>query len=319
VCVCAVGTIDVLEHSNPAEAALRMDAICPAPQHAHLATLLPEMWDIRLTTLGPVACVLWWGNRFRTGHILEWTLRAEPALWVHTISLATKHPNRAVRVPEVRHGGHHCEIAHVRPRTMDVHIVPLSAKSAVHILAIGIAAMLAQCATWLPVVGGRWLVVKVARSCLRRGSALRAGHPSVGEVSAEAALAMNPIRPATQLAGLAVVVPIVGHVGILREVAAARWTWHGAEVATAAQAALDVLAVTIATELAHLTGGVPEGADADRLVIEVTLAACLGARLRGLRLCKRHGAHVEEAEESEALCGANHASKVTHESKSLLV
>merc|ERR1740121_119950 len=145
-----------------------------------------------------------------------------------------------------------------------------------NMLAVGIAAMHAQKALGIPIIGRLGFIVERAGGSLGRSGPFGAGHPGVGEVTAEAALGMHPIRPATKLAKLARSVPVIGHEGFCGESATTRWAWHADEVATAAEATLHVLAIAIATELAQLTGRVPIKTNVDRFVVELAAATNAG-------------------------------------------
>merc|ERR1740121_1983345 len=145
-----------------------------------------------------------------------------------------------------------------------------------NMLAVGIAAMHAQKALGIPIIGRLGFIVERAGGSLGRSGPFGAGHPGVGEVTAEAALGMDPIRPATKLAKLARSVPVIGHEGFCGESATARWAWHADEVATAAEATLHVLAIAIATELAQLAGRVPIKTNVDRFVVELTAGTNAG-------------------------------------------
>lgn len=287
--ICVVWAGDVPEDTLAAEAALCMNAICPATQHSHLASLIPEVRNIWLSALGPMASVR--GNRdlHWAGHILKGAFRTKTALWIHTIGLATKHPFRAVWIPIVRHSGNDCELADMRSWTMDVMIVSSSTEAAMYVLTVGVTTMLAHVATGIPEIWCLWLGVESTRCCWRCRCAFRTCHPGKWIVPAETALGMNPIRPTPQRAGHAVVVPVVWHIRIVRKVTAARRTWHRAEVAASAHTTLDVPAITIAAKHTHLTIGVPERSDTDWLIVKLAPTSNLSARPGRVGLCPCHG------------------------------
>lgn len=90
-----------------------MKAIRPAANLTHRASLIPEVRHRWLTALRPSALVLRGCCRLWAWHCLKGALGAEAALWVHTVSLATQAPIRAIRVPEIWHRWDDLELAHM--------------------------------------------------------------------------------------------------------------------------------------------------------------------------------------------------------------
>lgn len=214
---------------------------------------------------------MWRRFRLRAWHGLEWPGAAEATLLADTIGLAAHPPLATIGIPEVRHRWCLLEPTHMRARTMDIREATATAPAAMHMLPIGVATMLAQDASGIPIIRRlrlnhegtgylRWLL-----------SILWAWDSCEGEVAAEAALDMDPICPATKPSDLALCVPIVGDVRVVWELAAARWARNAHEVPTTAETALHMLPITVTTEVAHLASRIPEMAGTGRLVVELTL------------------------------------------------
>lgn len=123
--------------------------------------------------------------------------------------------------------------------------------------AIGIAAMLAHGAAGIHVVSGFRFDCKCARSDWRRRCALWAWNARKWVITAESALRMHSIRPATEHAHFTLRIPVVWDVGMLRKLATARRARNVEEVSRATEATLQVLSVSIAAEVAHLAIRIP--------------------------------------------------------------
>lgn len=86
-----------------------------------------------------------------------------------------------------------------------------------------------------------------------------------------AALGVDSVRPATELACRAIWVPIMWDGGGCRiGEARGRWARYARKALAAAEPTLHVLAVRIASAEPHHAGGVPEIIDVKGLVVEVT-------------------------------------------------
>jgi len=260
-----------------------MDAICPTTKLTHLACLIPVMPNQRLATLRPRALVCRRASGLWARHIFEGALCAESALCVHTVGIAAQHASLTLWIPEIRQARQSIELAHMRPRTMNVFKSTTPAKAALHVAAVCIATVLACITSRVPVVWSRGFVVKGTNPalCFVPNGSLRTSDPCERIVATETALRMDTIRPATELADLALGIPIVRKVGFVREAAAACWALNRGEVPSAAEATLHVLAIGIATQIALPTGRIPEVANIDGLVVEVALAPRLWQWRRG--------------------------------------
>lgn len=256
--------LDGAEIANATEAALSMLPVCPAAQHSHLATLIPEMWDEWLTPLRPDALVRNRCNRLWARDGFKRSSGTIATLWVHSVRPATEHPIPALWIPVIWSCWYHVKLAHLGTRAMNVIEATTATESAVHVLAISVAPMLPHDATGIPKILGLRLVGKVACNCFWRRCAFRARDACVREVATEATLLVHPIGPAAQHANPALRVPIIWDKGVLSEFAAAGWAWNLEEVPSATVAALQVYPVGITPEIAELAIWIPVVTNAGR-------------------------------------------------------
>lgn len=269
---------------SAAEATLFMDAICQATKLTQLAAVVPEIWHRPVSKDAPADVHP--DVRLRARHRLEGRLATEPALVVHAVGLATQHSSCASGVIEVRHCGNVRESAHLRAWAMDVLELTLATMAALHMLAIGIAAMHAQHTTRLPICWDRRRRREGARGRWGRSCAFRTPNVCVGEVAAETTLGVHAICVAADPSHLALGVPIVRDVRRLWKLAAAGRTWHRNEIAAATKTTLHMFPIGIATEPSHVACRVPEEADTHWRVVELARTTRLGTVL-GMREIKQ--------------------------------
>jgi len=259
---------DVAEHPGAAEPALRMQAVGPTSEMAHLATLVPEEGSLGLNTSCPGAAAAGRRHGARARDVLERARLAEAALGVDAIGHAAEHARLALMLPIVRHKGLVREGASVARRARDVCVAPLTAKTTPNVDAIGETTAHAFAALRIPEVRGLRLVHEGARSCGWPRHNIRACDVCVRVLTAEAALCVDAVCPAAQLPHLALVVPVVRHNRLVGEMAT-RWRARDAGVcARSTEPALNVLAIGIAPQHAHRARWIPEVTRNNRLVLE---------------------------------------------------
>jgi len=138
---------------------------------------------------------------------------------MHAICFAAQHAIFARRVPVVRHGRQNIELAHMGARAMDILEAPRATEATMHMLAIGVATMLAHVASGVPEVRGLRLDVKGALCVPSVHGSIRASDTCEWIIATEATLRMNSICPATKLSEVALHVPIIRHIGLIWEAA----------------------------------------------------------------------------------------------------
>lgn len=270
--VCRTRTSDIAINSGATEATLRMDAICPATQLAHLATLIPEMAHRWLPTLGPRALILRRLYSLGARHRLERSLCTEATLLVYSIGLAAQPPICTLWIPIIRHIRQVLELAHMRSWARDVGEAAITTETALHVLAISITSMHACVASGIPVIMSLGLIIESALCFSRVHRSLGARDTCIREISAETTLLMDSICPAPKLTHFALGVPIVRNVRLVLEAAATGRAWDADEISSAAKATLHMLSVAITTKIAHFARGIPIEAHINGLIIEIALA-----------------------------------------------
>lgn len=259
-----------------------MNAICPASQLAHLTCLVPEVGHGWLASLRPGAFVLRCMYWLRTRDCLKRAFRAEAALWMNAIGLASQHAICALWVPVERNGWQVVELAHLGTRTMDVLKAARAAEATVRMLAVGVAPMLAHVTGGIPEVPSRGLHVEGTLCCPSMHGSFWASDTCERVIAAKAALLMHSVSPTSKLSDFALGVPIIGDVGLVLETATAGRARDVDEIASATEAALDVLPIGIATEVTHLARRIPERAHIDRVAVKIAMAQCLGTAIHAI-------------------------------------
>lgn len=151
----SVWALDVCVVPSTAEATLRVHAIGETSQLPILATVIPEIRHRPMSQNAPadIHSLHWmWAK-----HLVKGRFAAEPALVVYAVSFAAEHPRVAVRLVIIWHCGNIFEGAHLRARAMDMRELALAAVPALHVLAVGVAAMHPQDTPRLPISWDKWL------------------------------------------------------------------------------------------------------------------------------------------------------------------
>jgi len=156
---------------------------------------------------------------------------------------------------------------------MDICEVASTGKAAMHMLTIRVGSMHAHSAARLPVVRRLGLHLEGASGRSGRCSSFWARNPSEREIAAEAALGVHPVRPASEHADLTASIPIVRDIGVGGKLATACRAWDGKKITTATKTTLQMLTITITSEVTHLARWVPEVAHADREIDELALSS----------------------------------------------
>mmetsp|Transcript_65878 Transcript_65878/g.214400 ORF Transcript_65878/g.214400 Transcript_65878/m.214400 type:complete len:389 (+) Transcript_65878:761-1927(+) len=236
--------------TTAAKATLLVETIRPAPEVAHRAILVPKIQCLGLKN-PECASAPRRSHRGRARHVFEWPLLTEAALLVDTVGQTTELTCRALVVPII------WDERFVHKRALLEAIV-------------------------------------FRRACIRvaplTSDNISARHICVGVVPTKAALLVDAVSPATQLAHLARAIPEVGHERLVREMAAGGRARDLGIVACSAEAALNILPICLAAHHAHLARRVPKEARGRR--VDVKRASTGGGQLRlGRRrgLCRRRG------------------------------
>jgi len=222
----------------------------------------------------------------RARHILEWPACTIPAFHMHTICIAPKGMVlAALRVPIIRHCGIRAEAAHLRRHARDVGEDTRATESAVHVDTVRIATMDAHLTGRVPKVWGLWVILEGTCRTFGGRCAFRARDARVREITTETALGVDPICPTSQLAYLAIVIPIVRNVRLVCELATAGRARHVVLVPRPAESAFKVLTICMAPNHPLSASRIPEIAHTHRLIRKLALAS-LCARVRdGWRMC----------------------------------
>mmetsp|Transcript_65876 Transcript_65876/g.214377 ORF Transcript_65876/g.214377 Transcript_65876/m.214377 type:complete len:352 (+) Transcript_65876:761-1816(+) len=236
--------------TTAAKATLLVETIRPAPEVAHRAILVPKIQCLGLKN-PECASAPRRSHRGRARHVFEWPLLTEAALLVDTVGQTTELTCRALVVPII------WDERFVHKRALLEAIV-------------------------------------FRRACIRvaplTSDNISARHICVGVVPTKAALLVDAVSPATQLAHLARAVPEVGHERLVREMAAGGRAQDLGIVSCSAEAALNILPICITAQHAHLARRVPQEARERR--VDVKLAGTDGGQVRlgrGQGLCRRRG------------------------------
>eukprot|EP00429_Kryptoperidinium_foliaceum_P015100 CAMPEP_0176036824 /NCGR_PEP_ID=MMETSP0120_2-20121206/18239_1 /TAXON_ID=160619 /ORGANISM="Kryptoperidinium foliaceum, Strain CCMP 1326" /LENGTH=401 /DNA_ID=CAMNT_0017370211 /DNA_START=253 /DNA_END=1460 /DNA_ORIENTATION=+ len=307
------GALDVVEWggvaSSPpvgrrrAEPALPVDAVGEASLHAPGATLVPIVLEPRLAP--EPARVLRHLRSHGASDVLVRPGSAEPAALVDAIGVAAKTaPGATAFIVVVRD---HRLVREGAPLHLAVDgpvLALAAAEAAAVVFAVGPAAQapVDPRAPWLPVVGHSGLVGEVALSLRRLPRILRARH---AVMAAEPTLHVRAVRPTTDLALRAVLVPIEGRLrrhhecavpprprllhlaldGPVLALAAAKAAAVVLSIGSAAQAPIDLRAMRLPIighhwligEVAQRPRGVPSGRRARHAVIAAESALGVSA------------------------------------------
>jgi len=250
-----------------------VEAVGPATELPHCASLVPIVGRLRLGTLREDAILFRWSNAAWALYILEWPLLAEAALDVNAICKAPEHAMAAPRVPEVRHEGLIREGACLRgwiSRARNIFVAALATESTPYVNSISEATVHALRALWIPEVRGPWLNLEGASNRGRGCHNIWASNAGEGVFTTKAALCVNTIGPTTQHSHLASIVPKVWDHWLVWEVATRRGTRYVGISIRPAEATSDILAIGIAPQHAHLTSRIPKVTWTDRLILKIT-------------------------------------------------
>mmetsp|Transcript_33749 Transcript_33749/g.66991 ORF Transcript_33749/g.66991 Transcript_33749/m.66991 type:complete len:332 (+) Transcript_33749:167-1162(+) len=160
---------DVLEDALAAEAAFRMQTICPTAKDTGGAAGLPVMRGRGLAVQGEHAGVLRGRDGLRARDVLERPHGAEAALHMDPVRVATEFAHAAVGIPIVRHHRLGREGADLLRGARDVLVGAHAAEAALFVHPIGETTMHPLLARRVPEVRRLRLVGEGARRALRRG------------------------------------------------------------------------------------------------------------------------------------------------------
>mmetsp|Transcript_35476 Transcript_35476/g.52834 ORF Transcript_35476/g.52834 Transcript_35476/m.52834 type:complete len:245 (+) Transcript_35476:94-828(+) len=157
----------------------------------------------------------------------------------------------------------------------------MSTESALFVDPVREATQLSICAARIPEVGsvrlvGEGALVQVGRttSCNGATNNGRARQRGRRSFPTETALDVDAIGPAAQVTKSTVHIPVVGHQGFVRKLAARGWTRNLRVIASTTEAAKGVLAISQASQSTIGAGLVPEVARKGGWKIEVTSHGC---------------------------------------------
>jgi hypothetical protein len=201
---------------------------------------------------------------------------------MNAIGLASQHAIRALWVPIERNGWQVVELADLGARTMDVLEAARATEATVHMLAVGVAPMLAHVAGGIPEVPSRGLHIEGTLCSPSMHGSFWAGDTCERIIAAKTALLVHSVSPTSKLSDLALGVPIVGDVRLVLETTTAGRARDVDEIASATKTALDILPISIATEVTHLARRIPERAHIDRVAVKIAKAQCLGTAIHDI-------------------------------------